>query len=59
MFLGASGGFDDLNALKNKNADATNPNLYHSLDKLDHVYDEIKHKDNKEGEYFLYNLITF
>lgn len=36
---------DELSRLKNKDADATNPNIYHSIDKLDHVYDEIKQKD--------------
>lgn len=34
--------------LKNKDADATNPNIYHSIDKLDHVYAEIKQKDTKD-----------
>lgn len=38
-------GVDELSRLKNKDADATNPNIYHSLDKLDHVYAEIKQKD--------------
>lgn len=32
----------ETNSLKNKNADATNPNLYQGID---HVYDEIKQKD--------------
>lgn len=42
---------DELRSLKNKDADATNPNIYHSLDKLDdHVYDEIKQKDMKDIE---------
>lgn len=31
--------------LKNRDADATNPNIYHSVD---HVYDEIKQKDIKD-----------
>lgn len=33
---------------KNLNADMTNPNVYHSIDDNfeDHVYDEIKAKDN-------------
>lgn len=33
---------------KNLNADLTNPNVYHSIDDNfeDHVYDEIKAKDN-------------
>lgn len=39
---------DELRSLKNKDADATNPNIYHSLEKLDHVYDEIKQKDVKD-----------
>lgn len=37
-----------MSSLKNKDADLTNPNLYHCIDddnKLDHVYDEIKHKE--------------
>lgn len=29
---------------KNFNADLTNPNMYYSINKEDHVYDEIKHK---------------
>lgn len=38
--------FEEFNRLKNKDADATNPNIYHSIDKqLDHVYDEIQQKD--------------
>lgn len=41
----------ELQALKNKDADATNPNIYHSIDKLDHVYDEIKQKDKEVGMY--------
>lgn len=48
---GAYGLNNDLNSLKNKDADATNPNIYHSLEKLDHVYDEIKQKDKDVGEY--------
>lgn len=40
-------GSDDC-VLKNRDADATNPNIYHSIEKLDHVYDEIKQKDYKE-----------
>lgn len=34
--------------MKNKDADANNPNLYQYEEddnKLDHVYDEIKHKE--------------
>lgn len=35
--------------MKNRDADLTNPNIYHSIDdKVDHVYDEIKQKDVKE-----------
>ena len=42
----------ELQALKNKDADSTNPNIYHSIEKLDHVYDEIKQKDVKDlGKY--------
>ncbi|KAF7278127.1 hypothetical protein GWI33_008745 [Rhynchophorus ferrugineus] len=37
--------YDEFSRLKNKDADATNPNIYHSIEKVDHVYDEIKHKD--------------
>lgn len=40
----------DFNSLKNRDADATNPNIYHSIEKLDHVYDEIKQKDVKDIE---------
>ncbi|CAH2071184.1 unnamed protein product, partial [Iphiclides podalirius] len=45
--------YDPFSSLKNKDADATNPNLYHCIDddKLDHVYDEIKHKEGYEREY--------
>lgn len=42
---------DELRSLKNREADATNPNIYHSIDKFDHVYDEIKQKENIEMEY--------
>jgi hypothetical protein len=41
---------DELQSLKNREADATNPNIYHSIDKIDHVYDEIKQKDVKDIE---------
>lgn len=35
--------------MKNREADLTNPNIYHSIDeKVDHVYDEIKQKDAKD-----------
>ncbi|XP_038223185.1 protein draper [Zerene cesonia] len=50
---GSNGSYDPM-SLKNKDADATNPNLYHCIDddnKLDHVYDEIKHKEGYEMEY--------
>lgn len=49
---------DPLSHLKNKDADSTNPNLYHCIDddKLDHVYDEIKHKEGF-GEYHLYYFL--
>ncbi|KAL4716618.1 hypothetical protein ACJJTC_008253 [Scirpophaga incertulas] len=46
--------YDPFSSLKNKDADANNPNLYHFIDddsKLDHVYDEIKHKEGYEMEY--------
>ncbi|RZC34482.1 multiple epidermal growth factor-like domains protein 10, partial [Asbolus verrucosus] len=43
-------GSDELQSLKNREADATNPNIYHSIDKIDHVYDEIKQKDIKDIE---------
>lgn len=50
-------GSDDF-IMKNKEADATNPNIYHSIDKLEHVYDEIKHKEigNNFFENFYYLL---
>ncbi|XP_055376956.1 protein draper isoform X6 [Condylostylus longicornis] len=31
--------------MKNLHADMTNPNVYHCIDKEEHVYDEIKHKE--------------
>lgn len=39
--------------LKNREADANNPNVYHSIEdlKLEHVYDEIKGKETAEQEY--------
>lgn len=42
--------------MKNRDADLTNPNIYHCIDeKVDHVYDEIKHKDAKEfGKYLIF-----
>lgn len=46
--------YDPLSCMKNKDADATNPNLYHCIDdetKLDHVYDEIKHKEGYGNTY--------
>lgn len=55
---GSSGDSDELYdhtmALKNRDADKTNPNVYHSIDDekvVDHVYDEIKHKEGYEMEY--------
>lgn len=45
--------FDELKNLKNRDADATNPNIYHSIDKLDHVYAEIKQKDLNNGNFFI------
>lgn len=57
---------DELKSLKNRDADATNPNIYHSIDKLDHVYAEIKQKDVNNGNCLLFSftflfrsLITF
>lgn len=41
---------DELSRLKNKDADATNPNIYHSID---HVYDEIKQKDGGGKNFFI------
>ncbi|VEN52896.1 unnamed protein product, partial [Callosobruchus maculatus] len=41
---------DELKSLKNRDADATNPNIYHSIEKLDHLYDEIKQNDMKDLE---------
>lgn len=34
---------------KNFHADMTNPNVYHSIDEnnVEHVYDEIKHKEGQ------------
>lgn len=46
--------YDPTMSLKNRDADATNPNMYHCIDedsKVDHVYDEIKHKEGLEMEY--------
>lgn len=42
---------------KNLNADLTNPNVYHSIDDNfeDHVYDEIKAKDNPGDAHSEYN----
>lgn len=48
--------YDPLSNLKNKDADATNPNLYHCIEddnKLDHVYDEIKHKEGYGKDTFI------
>lgn len=39
---------DELQSLKNREADATNPNIYHSIEKIDHVYDEIDQKKVKD-----------
>lgn len=38
----------ELHCLKNREADSTNPNIYHSIDKLEHIYTEIKQKDAKD-----------
>ncbi|XP_028030978.1 protein draper-like, partial [Bombyx mandarina] len=45
--------YDPMSSIKNKDADANNPNLYQYVEdnKLDHVYDEIKHKEGYEIEY--------
>lgn len=51
---GSADTYDPLSSMKNKDADANNPNLYQYEDddnKLDHVYDEIKHKEGYEMEY--------
>lgn len=45
-----SGRSSELNSLKNRDADATNPNIYNSIEKVDHVYDEIQQKDCKDIE---------
>lgn len=45
-----------MSSLKNKDADLTNPNLYHCIDddnKLDHVYDEIKHKEGYGKSFYI------
>lgn len=52
-------GYDPLSSMKNKDADAHNPNLYQYEDddnKLDHVYDEIKHKEGY-GNYFKFSRV--
>lgn len=51
---GSNDTYDPLSSMKNKDADANNPNLYQYEEddnKLDHVYDEIKHKEGYEMEY--------
>lgn len=51
---GSSDSYDPLSSMKNKDADANNPNLFQYEEddnKLDHVYDEIKHKEGYEMEY--------
>lgn len=49
---GSNDNYDPMSSMKNKDADAYNPNLYQYDDnKLDHVYDEIKHKEGYEMEY--------
>lgn len=54
--------YDPMSSIKNKDADANNPNLYQYVEdnKLDHVYDEIKHKEGY-GEHFfeIFNKNTF
>lgn len=45
--------------MKNKDADATNPNIYHSIDKLDHVYDEIKQKDVGKWIHILKSALVY
>lgn len=50
LILGAFGNHYEhpSSSLKNREADMTNPNIYHSIDeKIDHVYDEIKQNDVK------------
>lgn len=46
--LSLKGASSESNTLKNKEADFTNPNIYHSIDKMDHIYYEIKQKDVKD-----------
>lgn len=44
-------------SMKNKDADMTNPNVYHCIDDekdIDHVYDEIKHKEGYGNFSFLF-----
>lgn len=51
---GSTDSYDPMSSMKNKDADAYNPNLYQYEEddnKLDHVYDEIKHKEGYEMEY--------
>lgn len=43
-------GYHETNSLKNKDADYTNPNIYHGNDKTEHIYYEIKQKDKEIGE---------
>lgn len=59
-FSGAYGISTDLQFLKNRDADATNPNIYSSIEKLEHLYDEIKQKD--VGEYkqvFYFHVLRY
>lgn len=44
---------------KNFHADMTNPNVYHSIDEnnVEHVYDEIKHKEGQRDPGQFHNQI--
>lgn len=54
-----SGRSSELNSLKNRDADATNPNIYNSIEKVDHVYDEIQQKDCKDiGRSIIYKTVV-
>lgn len=50
VIIGMFAGHYEPPNMKNRDADLTNPNIYHSIDEkmVEHVYDEIKQKDAKE-----------
>lgn len=52
LFVCLLGFNSDLHALKNKDADLTNPNVYNSREKFtDHIYSEIEQK-NTGGKWY-------